>query len=141
MKRFLIGIFVAATIASAVNADSTTPDARSFDGKYILVGRWPDSGKTYSGSAVFSSDGSSLKISRSIGSQKAEAIGEFSAATPDKIPTLTIRFKQDGNEYEETCMYKGDLENYYRITCYVYRDSTKSVGLETYFPDYGQLVR
>ncbi len=38
-------------------------------------------------------------------------------------------------------MVSPDLNNYALITCYLYSNKTKKVGLETLFPDHGQLER
>jgi hypothetical protein len=110
-------------------------------GSYECVGRWPDSKKTYSGRVRISEAGQGVKIVRLIDGKKTEAAGKFNTATADKIQVLTMKFRQDQADYEETCLVSGDLDNYPRMTCYLYTQTSKKVGLETLFPDHGQLER
>lgn len=110
-------------------------------GNYECIGKWPDSKKTYSGRVVISELEDGVKMVRTINGKKVEAVGKYGTATPDEIRVLRVKFIQDGVGYDETCMVGGDLDNYSRITCYVYTGNSKRVGLETLFPDYGQLER
>ena len=108
-------------------------------GSYECIGRWPDSNKTFSGRVEISEANEGVKIIRMIDGQIIEAVGKYGTATPDGIRVLRVKFNQNGKAYEETCLVSGDLDNYARITCYLYTEKTKKVGLETLFPDHGQL--
>ena len=48
---------------------------------------------------------------------------------------LRIIFREADTDYEETCLISGDLDNYARLTCYLYRPGVKTddPGLEAFF--------
>lgn len=110
-------------------------------GSYVCVGRWPDSNKTFSGRVEIGEANEGVKIIRMIDGQRIEGVGKYGSITPDEIRVLKIIFTQEGKAYEETCLVSGDLDNYARITCYLYAEKTKKVGLEALFSDHGQLVK
>ncbi len=110
-------------------------------GSYECLGRWPDSSKTYSGRVEITEGSNGVKMVRTINGQKISAVARYEIAAPDNIEVLRVRFTRKGKDYEETCMVSGDLDNYPRITCYMYTKGTKKVGLETLFPDYGQMIQ
>ncbi len=119
-------------------------DAAQYDylvGNYECIGRWPDSSQTYSGRLEISKAPQGITITRTIAGQRIEASGKFATATPDAIRVLRVTFSQGGESYEQTCLVSGDLDNYARITCYLYSSKTKRVGLESWFADHGQLQR
>lgn len=113
----------------------------SIIGLYECIGRWPDSAETYSGRVEISHASEGIRIIRNINGQRVEARGQFGTATPDEVQVLKVNFRQNRIDYEETCMLSTDLDNYPRMTCYLYSPKTKEVGLEALFPDHGQLKR
>jgi hypothetical protein len=141
MKILLGFLLVAAGAAGVSSAGEKHYDAAFFAGKYEIVGRRPDSNQTYSGTATISANGKKLKIVRSVNGRMSEGIGKFDRVTADEIPVIKISFREDGRSAEETCMFAGDVDNYVRMTCVVYGKATKKAGLETYFPNYGQLEK
>lgn len=131
-------------LASPLFAEEAAREESDYDylvGSYECIGRWPDSSNTYSGRVEISESGNGVKIIRTINGQKITATAKYETVTPDKIEVLRVRFTQKGKDYEETCMVRGDLDNYARITCYMYTKGTKKVGLETLFPDHGQMIQ
>jgi hypothetical protein len=141
MKTLLGLLLVAAGTVGASTAREEHYDPAFFVGKYEIVGRRPDSNQTYSGKATISANGKELKIVRSINGRMIEGTGKFDRVKPDEIPVIRISFRENGRLVEETCMFAGDLDNYLRITCVVYSKATKRAGLETYFPNEGQLEK
>ena len=113
----------------------------SIIGLYECIGRWPDSNEAYSGRVEISHASEGVKVIRDLKGQRVEARGQFRTATPDEVQVLKVNFRQNGIDYEETCMLSTDLDNYPRMTCYLYSPKTKEVGLEALFPDHGQLKR
>ncbi len=105
------------------------------NGSYELVGRWPDSTETYSGKIILEKDHGYFRIVRLIDGNKITGIGKIETATPDKVKVLRIRFKQEGREYEGTYLIGSDLDNYGRLTGYLYlkNGKTKNPGLEAFF--------
>ncbi len=110
-------------------------------GNYECVGRWPDSSQTYSGRVEISKAAQGITIIRTIDGRRIEASGKFGTATLDKAQVLRVTFVRDGEDFEQTCLVNGDLDNYARVTCYSYTSKTKKVGLEAWFADHGQLQR
>jgi len=104
-------------------------------GSYELVGRWPDSNETYSGKIILEKDRGRFRVVRLINGKKITGIGKIETATPEKVKVLRIRFKQDEREYEGTYLIGSDLDNYGRLTGYLYlkNGKTKNPGLEAFF--------
>jgi len=141
--RYLVICFVTILLlSSSLFAEEATLATYNYlVGSYECIGRWPDSNKTFSGRVEISKAAEGVKMTRMIDGEKIEAVGKYGTATPDKIPVLRVKFNQKGKAYEETCLISSDLDNYPRITCYLYTEKTKKVGLETLFPDHGQLYK
>ena len=51
---------------------------------------------------------------------------------------LKMHYREEGIDYEESCLFMSDLDNYARISCYLYEPGkrTKSPGLESFFHDH-----
>ena len=107
------------------------------NGSYELVGRWPDSNETYSGKIILEKDRGHVRVVRLINGKKITGVGKIETATSDKVKVLRIRFKQDDREYAGTYLIGSDLDNYARLTGYLYlmNGKTKNPGLEAFFID------
>jgi hypothetical protein len=130
-------------VNSALSTDiaSKASDAeflRSFlGGEYDVVGRKPDSLITYTGRVTIHDVGGTLQITRVIDGKTERGTIQFdTAAGADRIPVLRAHFSMDGREYEATYLWRSDLDNYPRLTGYIYlpKNQTKSPGLEALFP-------
>jgi len=135
-------LFMAALISIALSCAWAKEDESDLlytflQGTYELVGRWPDSQQTYTGRAVLSKTADFIKVVRTIGGEQIEAVGKIETATADKIKVLRVRFEQDGEQYEATYLIGSDLDNYGRLTGYVYSRERPSgqPGLEALFYD------
>jgi hypothetical protein len=66
-----------------------------------------------------------------------EGTGQVETATADRIRVLRVRFIENGESYEAAYLVGGDLDNYGRLTGYVYlkNGKTKKPGLEAWFSD------
>ncbi len=137
----LIGLVFLTGVNAPVLAQ---PDLYGFlSGSYVVIGKRPDSTETYSGQINLEEADGQLQVVRIVNDQITRGIGKIQEAVHGEVDVLRIRFDQDGKSYEGTYLVDGDLDNYARLTGYVYLadGSTRSVGLEALFADRGQLVR
>jgi len=104
-------------------------------GTYEVVGRWPDSGETYTGRIVVESEGDHLRVLRKVGGEEIEAVGRIETALGGEIKVLRIEFARGEHEYEGTFLIDSDLDNYARLTGHVYLEGggTEKPGLEAWF--------
>ncbi|MBL1377394.1 hypothetical protein [Zobellella iuensis] len=102
-------------------------------GKYILVGKALDSETTYVGKVIIEDDENGFKVTRMVADKLVIGNGTIESATDAKV--LRIRFVEDGLSYEQTCMVGSDLDNYARISCYLYQPDIQTMdpGLEVLF--------
>jgi hypothetical protein len=106
-------------------------------GEYDVIGRKPDSLTTYTGRVTIREVGGTLEIIRTIDGKTERGTIQFdTTAGTDRIPVLRAHFSMDGQEYEATYLWRSDLDNYPRMTGYIYlpKNKTKSPGLEALFP-------
>lgn len=118
-------------------AAGPVPPAEFFRGNYLLIGRKPDGGAAYVGRvSLREEEGGGLAVTRRIGGRAVRGSARFETATADRIPVLRMRFVFDGRRCEGTYLWQTDLDNYSRLTGYVYRldGKTRSPGLEALFP-------
>jgi len=113
------------------------------NGTYAVVGQRPDTGETYRGKLDLQEAGGKVQALRSIGGAKIRATGSIEKAAGGDVEVLRVRFTKDGKRYEATYLIDADLDNYARLSGYVYlKDGgTRRVGLEALFADHGQLER
>ena len=104
-------------------------------GTYLLIGKHLDSTDTYHGEVSISKSESGLSVTRTISGTVTPGTATIAHATADHTPVLRMHFREDGKDYEETCIAANDLDNYARITCYLYIPGTKTMnpGLEAFF--------
>ena len=111
------------------------------EGPYHLIGRLPDSHKTYTGKVVLRRRDNQLEVIRRVEGKEIIGVGTIVTATADKIKVLRIRFTDENTGYEATYLIDSDLDNYGRLTGYLYlqEGGTKIPGLETLFIDHQAL--
>ena len=144
MKRinFLAVSLVLIVISAVWAQDGEVEFLYTFlQGTYQVIGRWPDSNETYNGKIVIKRKGDCLQVLRSINGEEIEGVGRIATATADKIKVLTVGFSQRGRRYEATYIIDSDLDNYARLTGYLYLKTakTKRRGLEALFIDHQSL--
>ncbi len=110
-------------------------------GSYEIIGRWPDTDEPYTGKMELKRSKDHLTTIRRINGEVTEGVGKIETATADNINVLRIRFIEAGRSYEGTYIIASDLDNYGRLTGYVYlkEGGTKIAGLEALFSVHGQL--
>jgi hypothetical protein len=149
MKRIAITLLALLCLPLAHSQHKTPPDAdktklwssfaKFIVGDYVLVGKKPDSDSTYSGRVSLQWDGKQFAVTRTVAGQTVHGTGFFEVEPGccDYNTVLRMRFPFDGQSYEATFLWSGDLSNYARLTGYVYLmkpGATKSPGLEVLFP-------
>ena len=111
------------------------------EGPYHLIGRLPDSHKTYTGKVVLRRRDNQLEVIRRIKGKEIKGIGTIETATADKIKVLRIRFTDENTSYEASYLIDSDLDNYGRLTGYLHlqEGGTRIPGLEALFIDHQSL--
>jgi hypothetical protein len=135
---FSAAFFVLGGVWSGLCQDDETSFLYGFlEGPYQVIGRHPDSKETYAGKVVFRKNGDSMKVVREFGDEVVEGFGRIEASAADGTKVFRVRFVRSGAEYEATYVIASDLDNYARLTGYVYLlgGSTKQAGLEALFVD------
>jgi hypothetical protein len=131
--------FVVLLMVAPVQADDASREFLSgfVVGRYRLIGQQADAGTTYHGLVVIYRHGPSaaLKVKRTIGGRTVEGTAAIESALHGDAKVLRMRFKADAAAYENTCLVQGDLDNYARLSCHLYRQdgSTQQAGLEALF--------
>lgn len=108
-------------------------------GDYLLVGKGVDTEETYSGNVSIYFD-NGLKVKRIINGNTVVGVATFEPVLNGSSKALRIRFSEQKVDYEETCLWASDLDNYARISCYLYSPNkqTDNPGLEVLFIDHGK---
>jgi hypothetical protein len=107
-------------------------------GHYIVIGKELNSDKTYYGKVVFSYEKGRLRVTRDIQGKILKGEGRIEHTLgSDETNVLRVRFARAGQEYEITYLWRSDLDNYARLSGYLYQSGkqTNSPGLEALFRD------
>lgn len=131
-------IFIIFMLLSSLSGADETGLSDFLVGKYLLIGKAPDSEATYSGKLEIYRDKEKLKVLRKIGNMIVEGEAAIEYALNGDAEVLRIRFTEDSKDYEETCLFRPDLDNYARISCYWYQPgiNTDKPGMEALFYDH-----
>lgn len=132
----LITLFLVLSVATIANAEDDFLTG-FFVGEYLLVGKALDSKQTYSGKVTIYLDDDALKLKKIIAGQTIIADVALEATAGGDSKVLRMRYQQAGVNYEQTCLWQSDLDNYARISCYLYQPQkqTRDPGLEVLFYD------
>ena len=140
-RRRRTALAVAAAIAALAAAPAMADESdasvlRAFvAGDYALVGRGPDGGASYAGTAKIAEEGDHLSLERQVGGRTVRATGRVEVPSPPGEGQV-LRFRwTDGGAMTMTCLVAGDLDNYARLTCLWGADgqALKQPGLEAMF--------
>jgi hypothetical protein len=131
-------VLLALTALSVSGKESPQPEDPWFalvPGRFVFVGRNPDNGATYAGTASISTQGERFSLMRTIGSKTIAATGTIEVPhPPGEGKVLRFRWK-DKQPHLMTCLIQSDLDNYARLTCLWGVEGAKYnlPGLESYF--------
>ncbi len=103
-------------------------------GRYQLIGRHPDSLRTYTGTARIERIGKNLRLSREIDGRKSQIFGVIRRADPGEAYVLAFKWIEK-SPMEMVCLIGSDLDNYARLTCHWGKTGNphKQPGMEAYF--------
>jgi hypothetical protein len=140
---------LAAALPAVLAGPAAPPPARAADseqeidedfrafvvGDYAIVGRRPDGGPPYAGTARIEQRGQALVLTRRIGAATTVYEGGLERAMPPMDRPRVFRFRwTDGKaKMLMTCLMRADLANYPRLTCEWGEPGAKDPGLEAYF--------
>ena len=139
---FAFAALMLSTVATLGKDDKTQVDPllNFVLGDYVIVGREPDGGATYSGTARVESREGGLLLNRRRGGNEVTAIGRFEVPSPPNEGRV-LRFRwYDPEPVLMTCLVSADLDNYPRLTCtWLHEGSQRAQpGLEAMFPAAGK---
>ena len=134
---------VAAAPQPSPTGEDVTDILEFLTGSYRLIGKELDSEKTFLGEVTINRKGNQLQILRTVNGATVEGTGGIEFASLGESRVLRIRFKSGTSNYEGTYLYHSDLDNYPRLTGYLYKVDpktgtpleTKNPGLEALFPE------
>ena len=130
-------LFLSSFAVSQIQKNETDFLYNFLSGSYQVIGRLPDSNELYDGKIVMERSGDSLNVVRKIAGKEISAVGRIETATADNVKVLRVRFTENNRTFEITYLIHSDLDNYARLTGYVYlkNGGTKKPGLEALFID------
>ena len=123
---------------SIAEPPAKTPDAATLQsflaGDYRLIGQEAGSGATYAGSIKLREKEDGFEVTRITAGVTTEGRAAIETSREGN-PVLRMRFTSEGHSYEATYLWRSDLDNYPRLTGYVYltEGEIKSPGLEALF--------
>ena len=139
---FAFAALMLSTVATLGKDDKTQVDPllNFVVGDYVIVGREPDGGATYSGTARVEPREGGLLLNRRRGGNEVTAIGRFEVPSPPNEGRV-LRFRwYDPEPVLMTCLVSADLDNYPRLTCTWLHEGSQPAqpGLEAMFPAAGK---
>ena len=138
--RWLAFVALVLSTGAALAKDGKTeaePSLNFVVGDYVMVGREPDGGPPYSGTARIELGEGGLLLNRRRGTHEVTAIGRFEVPSPPNEGHV-LRFRwYDPEPVLMTCLVSADLDNYARLTCIWGHAGSQlpAPGLEAMFPN------
>lgn len=137
-KTFAIFLMLLLAFTNLWAGEDEDPMMGFIQGSYIVVGQTPEDGKAYNGTmSIMMDEEGKLEVTRTIGGKVINCTGKMDSALGGEVTVFTITFIENKKEYEATYLISSDLDNYARLTGYVYlkEGDTQMPGLEALFPD------
>ena len=105
-------------------------------GVYELIGRQAETGTLMTGTVTITETKPNVfTVTREINGKTIIGTGKVDRATPDSIPVFRVQFSDQGKQIEGTFLWQSDLDNYGRLSGYVYPKGYHGAkpGLEALF--------
>lgn len=131
-------LFCCALLSPFAHAIETADEALGgfIIGTYRVVGVHPDTDYAYQGKAVITEKNNEIHISVSFGKLLLVKKGKIIKSRVEGNRILSLEFEYDKTrQYKQSCLISSDLDNYARLTCYIFNSETKKPGLEAFFID------
>ncbi len=124
--------------ADVTAADGTAhPPGGFFAGDYLIIGKAPENGEAYEGTASFVEAGEGLRLHKQISGRTTTWTGNFETPSPPGEGTV-LRFRHTDSQTISTCLWTVDHDNYPRLSCLVSQSSDgrspKVPGFESFYP-------
>lgn len=110
-------------------------------GEYVVVGRRPvgrdGDGRSYSGTARIDVQGREVSVRRTVDGVETRLVGGLEPALGGDAEVLRLRAPGAAGGLTFTCLERGDLDNYIRLTCVwtgAAEPDPREPGLEAWFP-------
>lgn len=133
-------VWVFAVLAFPLSAFSSDADflEQFVQGSYVVIGKNPESDETYHGHITIVLANQGLEASRSVAGQTRVAQARVESAIGGEAEVLRLRFEDEEEPVEQTCLVSSDLDNYARVTCHVYNPNvrTSRPGYEAWFSEH-----
>ncbi len=138
LSAILIFLSLPASVLAGNDEENTDFTYGFLIGSYEVIGRYPDSNETYTGKVIIKKSQETLEVFRIIDNKTIKGAASLDLVTADKIKVLRVGFTENETEYEATYLIDTDLDNYGRLTGYIYlkEGGTKKPGLEALFSDH-----
>ena len=120
--------------AAAAEQQDESPHWSFVPGRYQLIGRHPDSLRTYTGTARIERVEAKLQLTRRIDGKTSRIFGVVRRADPGEAYVLAFKWDEK-SPMEMICLIGSDLDNYARLTCHWGKAGNphKQPGMEAYF--------
>ena len=137
MKRLLPLVLLSVSAAAAQPAREPYCKRVPFDeqvpaglvGKYAVVGREADTGKTYSGVLEIAVVKGTYALTRTVHGQKLKGEAWVESCSPDKFRILRATYESKPKAIELSCYLRFDGDNYTRASCTTFDGG----GLEAWY--------
>ena len=132
MKKILISTLVAMILTfPAIAKDEVNSEQKEFlagfvSGSYSVIGREPDSGKTYSGKVEIFKKNGKMQYIRTTEGEIVKGTASIEITSPPEVEVLRIQFDKNNKNYEGTFLIDSDLDNNGRLSGYVYLKNGKN---------------
>lgn len=137
MKKFiyLVLLMILCIQVQAKESEQDNALLGFVQGNYTLIGKVAGNDQTYLGEVSISSTDNGLKVIRTISGKKVIGTAAIEYALGGDVAVLRMRFSENKQNYESTCMIDSDLDNYARLSCHLYQANgrSKEAGLEALF--------
>jgi len=135
--KFIFYMLVLSLITSVCHAgEEWESDYPLIAGEYEVIGKRMETGKLFSGSITIKEEKPNVfVVVRVIDGKKITGSGNIELSGSEKTPIFRMRFVENGTAFEGTFLWQSDLDNYGRISGYVYTKDYqgKTPGLESLF--------